>query len=201
MSTITHKNTGANTRKRNLTYDIVIVGVMAAVIFVTTSVVKIGPIPTPAGNTMIKLANAFCLMAGILFGGVRGGLAAGIGSMIYDLTDPAFVSGAPFTLVFFFMMAFVAGAVSHIGKADGKNTVLNIIGAISGAVTYLVLYLGKSVIVLVLAGSDLSAAMTACATKFITSGINAVIAVVVAVPLSIVCRKALERAGFTNKLF
>lgn len=193
-------NTAQN-KKRNLTYDIVIVGVMAAVIFVTTYVVKIGPIPTPAGNTMIKLANAFCLMAGILFGGVRGGLAAGIGSMLFDLTNPAFVSGAPFTLVFFFMMAFVAGVVSHIGKADGKNNVLNFLGAVAGSLTYLVLYLGKSVIVLVLAGSDFSAAMTACATKFITSGINAVIAIAVAVPLSLVCRKALERAGFTNKLF
>ncbi len=190
-----------NNAKRNITYDIVIVGVMAAVIFVTTSVIKIGPIPTPAGNTMIKLANAFCLMAGILFGGVRGGLAAGIGSMLFDLTNPAFVSSAPFTLFFFFMMAFTAGVVSHIGSFDGKNNVINLLGAIAGSVTYLVLYLGKSVLVLVFAGSDFTAALAACSAKFITSGINAVIAVIIAVPLSIVCRKALERAGFKNKLF
>ena len=190
-----------NNRKRNLTYDIVIVGVMAAVIFVVTSVIKIGPIPTPAGNTMIKLANAFCLMAGILFGGVRGGLAAGIGSMIFDLTNPAFVSSAPFTFVFFFMMAFVAGAVSHIGEADGKKIGLNIAASIAGSVTYLVLYLSKSLIVLLMEGSDFGAALTACTAKFITSGINAVIAVVIAVPLTMACRKALDRAGFANKLF
>lgn len=194
-------NKNNTNKKKNLTYDIVIVGVMAAVIFVITSVVKIGPIPTPAGNTMIKLANAFCLMAGIMFGGVRGGLAAGIGSMFFDLTNPAFVASAPFTLVFFFMMAFVAGVISHIGEANGKNLTLNIIGAVAGSLTYYVLYLGKSILVLVFAGSDFAAAVAACSAKFITSGINAVIAVIIAVPLAMVCRKALERAGFANKLF
>ncbi|MEG2429773.1 MAG: ECF transporter S component, partial [Oscillospiraceae bacterium] len=50
-------------------YDIAIVGVMAAIIFALTYFVKI-PIPTPAGQTMLKVANAFCLLAGILFGGL-----------------------------------------------------------------------------------------------------------------------------------
>ena len=189
----------SNEKKRSLTYDIVIVGVMAAVIFVITSFVKIGPIPTPAGNTMIKLANAFCLLAGLLFGGLRGGLAAGIGSALYDLTDPRFVASAPFTLFFFFMMGLGAGAVSHMGGRKGKSVTWNIIGSIAGAVTYMVLYFCKKVIFLVAAGSDLGAAMTACSTIFITSGVNAVIGVVVAVPLAMVCRKALEKAGVGKK--
>ena len=55
-------------------YDMVVVGVMAAIIFVLTYFVQI-PIPTPAGQTMIKSANIFILLAGLLFGGLRGGLA------------------------------------------------------------------------------------------------------------------------------
>ncbi len=58
--------------------DLVVVGLMAAIIFVTTSFIKI-QIPTPTGPTMLKVANIICLLAGMLFGGVRGGLAAGIG--------------------------------------------------------------------------------------------------------------------------
>ena len=60
-------------------YDIVMIGLMAAVVFVVNMFLSIR-IPTPTGTTMIKLANAFVLLCGLLLGPVRGGLAAGIGS-------------------------------------------------------------------------------------------------------------------------
>ncbi|MEG1027997.1 MAG: ECF transporter S component, partial [Oscillospiraceae bacterium] len=63
--------------------DVVLVGVMAAIVFVLTYFIKID-IPTPVGPTMLKVANGFCLLAGILLGGLKGGLAAGLGSMLYD---------------------------------------------------------------------------------------------------------------------
>ena len=113
---------------------------------------------------------------------------------MFDLTQPAFVAGAPFTFAFFFAMAYVCGLVSKIGGNDGTKTKQNIIGAVCGAVTYLILHLGKSFITLVLEGSAASAALAACSTKLITSGINAVFAVVVAVILAPVCKKALNRA-------
>ena len=50
--------------KKFSTYDLVIVGVMAALVFAATFFLKIGPIPTPVGPTQIKLANALCLLAG-----------------------------------------------------------------------------------------------------------------------------------------
>ena len=61
-------------------YDIVMIGLMAAVVFVVTMFLSIR-IPTPTGTTMIKLANAFVLLCGLLLGPVRGGLAAGIGGV------------------------------------------------------------------------------------------------------------------------
>lgn len=181
--------------KKITVHDLVVVGLMAAMVFVCTAFLKIGPIPTPAGPTQLKTGNAVCLLAGLLFGGWRGGLAAGIGSAIFDLTEPAFAPSAPFTLVFFFLMGFVCGVVSHLGGRDGKDYKWNILAAAAGSGTYLVLHLGKSVITLVLAGSDLGAALAACGVKFITSGINAVFAVVVASALAPVLRKALEQSG------
>ena len=53
-------------------YDIVMIGLMAAVVFVVTMFLSIR-IPTPTGTTMIKLANAFVLLCGLLLGPVRGG--------------------------------------------------------------------------------------------------------------------------------
>lgn len=181
-------------------YDIVLVGVMAALCFAVTMFIKIGPIPTPAGNTQIKLGNAFCLMAGLLLGGVRGGLAAGLGSMLFDLTDPRFVASAPTTLINFFIMACVCGLIAHWGEANGKSVPRNIVAAVAGGLTYYCLHIGKSILTLVLSGSDFTAAVAACSTKFITSGINAVIGIVVSVPLALAVRKALEKQGFTATL-
>ncbi len=187
--------------RRFSTYDIVIIGVMAALCFVTTAFLKIGPIPTPAGPTMLKVGNIVCLLAGLLFGGIRGGLSAGIGSALYDLTDPVFAASAPFTLLFFFIMGFVCGLIAHWNGRKGTSTKWNIIGAVSGAGSYLVLHIGKSLITLLLAGSGFAAAVSACGIKLITSGINAAFAVVVSVLLAPVFRAALLRAGFGQKLF
>ena len=181
-------------QKKFTVRDLAEIGVLAALVFVATYFIKFGPIPTLAGPTMLKTGNAVCLLGALLFGKTKGGLAAGIGSAMFDLTQPAFVAGAPFTFAFFFAMAYVCGLVSKIGGNDGTKTKQNIIGAVCGAVTYLILHLGKSFITLVLEGSAASAALAACSTKLITSGINAVFAVVVAVILAPVCKKALNRA-------
>ncbi|MBQ2756709.1 MAG: ECF transporter S component [Oscillospiraceae bacterium] len=195
---MSNQSSNSNNSKFGL-YDIVVIGLMAAVCFVTTYFLRI-EIPTPAGPTNIKIGNVFCLLAGLLFGGWRGGLAAGIGSMFFDIVNPAYITSAPFTLVFFFMMGFVAGLVSHLGGRNGKSLTFNIIGALGGALSYFVLHISKSVIELLIAGSDFTAALVACSTKMITSGINVVTATVLSVIIVIPLRLALEKAGVYKKL-
>lgn len=175
------------------TYDVVVVGVMAAVIFVATFFLKI-PLPMPTGDpTMLKLANALCLLGGLLFGGLRGGLAAGIGSALFDLSNPVYARSAPFTLVFFFVMGLLCGCISHAG---GKPSFWrDAVGAAVGAAAYSCLYITKSIVSLLLAGSVLPAAVAACVPKMVVSGTNAVFAVIVSVALAPVFRKALSRAG------
>jgi len=178
--------------------DIVMVGVMAAIIFALTYFIRI-EIPTPAGPTNLKLANAFILMSGMVFGGLRGGLAGGIGSMLFDLLNPAYITSAPFTLVFFFLMGFVCGVVSGVGRKWGKQLLWNVVGGIAGALTYYVLHIGKSVFELVLAGSDFWAALAGCSTKMITSGINMILGVVIAVLIAPAVRAAVARVGLFRK--
>ncbi|MBQ4118651.1 MAG: ECF transporter S component, partial [Oscillospiraceae bacterium] len=101
-----------NTQKKFTVRDLAEIGVLAALVFVATYFLKIGPIPTPAGPTQFKMGNAVCLLGAMVFGKTKGGLAAGIGSAMFDLTQPAFVAGAPFTFAFFFAMAYVCGWVS-----------------------------------------------------------------------------------------
>ena len=110
-------------------YDIVMIGLMAAVVFVVTMFLSIR-IPTPTGTTMIKLANAFVLLCGLLLGPVRGGLAAGIGSMIFDLMTPEYAPEAWITFLRFFLMAWLCGVIAYAGAAAAKKFARNLVACL-----------------------------------------------------------------------
>jgi len=149
---------------------------------------------------MFKAANIFILLSGLLLGGVRGGLAAGLGSMIYDLLDPAYVTESWVTFIRFFLIAFICGIIAYARKSHGENKVQNIIAALVGAISSLVLYAIQCVIKLMITGSAFTAAVVASAPKLLVSSINAVIAFVFAVILVFPLRAALKRAGIYQKL-
>ena len=81
---------------------------------------------------------------------------------------------------------------------DGKATLED--GTIAGSATYMVLYLGKSFIEGMLLGSALGPVLLSVATKAVTSGVNAVIAVIVSVPLCAAIRLALKKSHLLEKL-
>ena len=184
-------------------YKIVTVGLLGALVFVSNYLSF--PIPVPVGDiSRIHLGNVFCLLSGFVMGPVGGGLASGIGAMLYDFTNPAYVASAPFTFVFKFLLAFVRGLIAHNGKLSGSmlqeckiSTPRYFIAAVSGSVTYIILYLAKSYITAVLAGSAPEAAVIALATKLATSSVNALLAVLISVPLAAVIKKALKSAKLT----
>lgn len=180
-------------------YKIAAVAVFAAMAFVSNYFSI--PIPVAIGTvSRIHLGNIFCLLSGFVLGPVGGGLAAGIGSGLYDLTNPAYITSAPFTFAFKFMLAAVCGWVAHSGGCKAEDNKRNIAAAVCGSATYMVLYLGKSFIQGMLLGSEIGAVLTAVATKFVTSGINAVIAVIVSVPLCAAIRTALKKSGLADKI-
>ena len=124
---------------KNNTKKITIVGLLTALVFVSNYISI--PIPTGFGVTRVHIANGICLLAGMLVGPLWGGLAAGLGSMFYDFTNPAYIASAPFTFLFKFAMAAVAGWIVYSKGAQGKNPKKNIIGSVLGALTYVCLYL------------------------------------------------------------
>lgn len=193
------ENTNGKKKKLFGLYDIVMVGVMAAIVFVLTYFVKI-QIPTPTGPVMFKTANIFILLSGLLLGGVRGGLAAGIGSMIYDLLDPAYVTESWITFIRFFLIAFICGVIAYARKSNGENKAQNVIAAAVGAFSSVALYAVQCVVKLMITGSSFSAAFVASLPKLSVSAINAVIALVFAVILVFPLRAALKRAGVYQKL-
>ena len=199
ISTSSKKEELIMKKSRFTLYRIVIIGLMAAMVFVCTMFLGIR-IPTPTGTTQLKTANAICLLTGLLFGGWTGGLAAGIGSALFDLTYPEWAAGAWLTFIFFFAMGAICGGIAHAGGAAGKNKARNWLAALCGAVGYWLLYVGKSILVLCLSGSAFSAAFIATTPKMLTGGINAVFAVVVSNLLAALLRPKLEAAGIFETL-
>lgn len=173
--------------------EICLIGLMAAAVYVASAFIQI-PIPTAIDNTRIHMGNVMCLLSGLLLGPVWGGMAAGIGSMFFDLTNPAYVTSAPFTFVFKFLMAWICGRIA-LGR-DGSSVSFkrSLIGGILGNGTYVILYLAKGAIE---NGLFLHMPMEAIIASSIEKGIvsvaNAIIAVAVAVPLSMVMRPAVTR--------
>lgn len=169
---------------------IVTVGLMAALVYVGNYLSF--PIPNGLLVTRIHLGNSMCLLAGLLFCGSTGGIASGIGAAMYDLFNPAYVLSAPYTFISKFAMGFAAGKLNR-GKEGKIPLSTTITAAVFGQITYIVLYLVKSFFTVLIIGGIVEAAWAAVGTNAITSFVNAVIAVVISVPLYIALRSALSK--------
>ncbi|MFR2561709.1 MAG: ECF transporter S component [Anaeromassilibacillus sp.] len=179
-----------NLNERNTSVNLALTGLMAALVLVATMFFKV-EIPVGTGKTMIGFANVFCILSGLLLGPVYGGLAAGIGSCIFDLMG-GWADSAPTTLIFKFMMAFVCGLIAWGGDRTARALPRDC--GCSGSLCYCVLYLGYSFLKLILVGSAPEAAAIAMVTKLAATLTNAIVADVIAVPFFFAIRKALERA-------
>lgn len=176
------------TKEKKALYRIITIGLMAALVFAGNYLqIKI---PNGVLVTRIHLGNSMCLLAGLLFGGLSGGLASGIGAGLYDLFDPVYIVSAPYTFISKFAMGFTAGALR---KKNEKTRV--IAAAIVGQVVYIVLYLIKSYVTIIILGGTSQAAWAAVATNSVTSAVNGVLAVVIAVPLYFLLRASLKQTS------
>lgn len=179
----------ATAKKRQNLYRIVAVGLMAALVYIGNFMqIKF------ANDARVHLGNSMCLLAGLLFGGLNGGLASGIGGALYDLFDPVYITSAPFTFLSKFSMGFVAGKLNRTGMKN--EFVRALIAAICGQVIYIILYLGKNFIEQLILGNPMETAMGVMGTKAVTSCINGGLAVVISIPLYFAIRKALLATGF-----
>lgn len=175
---------------------IVCIGLMSALVFAASQISF--TLPAITGTpTRIHLGNTMCLLAGLLFGGVSGGLSAGLGSMFYDFTNPLYIPSSPITFITKFCMGFVCGVVAKKGAGTVSRS---IVAAVLGQVTYIVLYLGKTFIESMLLGNALETTLVVIGQKAVASGINAAVAVAVSVPLSIAIRKALVKIPMFSQI-
>ena len=176
--------------------------VMAAIICVIT-IFRI-----PLGQSKVHFANSMCLLAGLLLGPLTGGVAAGLGSALYDvlLGGYDFVN-ALITFASKFAMAWVTGMLFRAWEkkhsdADVKTTIVPLVLiCIAGSLTYVALYMLKTwIFKLYVEPIPADTIPGVLVAKLVPSLINAAFAVVTAPIFYHAVKPALKGAGIWKQL-
>lgn len=180
-------------RTRLTTHKIVMVGLMAALTAVCSGLRIKVPVDL-AGTAAFHLGNILCALSGILLGPWLGGLAAGLGSALYDVFDPVYISECWLTFLMKFPYALAAGLVCRPGKKDWGYP-RAFLATLAGASVYAGLYLAKTYFYSgrLLQGLTHTAALAALVTKLPATVFNAAVALVAAPFLAMALKKALRR--------
>lgn len=170
--------------------QIAFIGLMGAMVCVLSKFPEVR-ISTPLGDTRLHLGNAMCLLSGMILGPLAGGLSAGIGSALYDVISGWYTS-IPTTFLFKFVMGFVCGKI--VSSKKMKPGLKYTLGSIAGAFSYVLLYLGnKFVEDYIIVGGKLSIVAVDIGQKAVISSINAVLAVIIAIPLGLALKPAIAK--------
>lgn len=152
------------------------------------------------GTSAFHLGNIMCALSGILLGPWMGGLAAGLGSAIYDMFDPFYISECWITFLTKGLYGLAAGLVAWSGKTPWtahsvKSCAKAYAATVTGAVAYAVIYLSKSYFYngLLLSGLTPATAWVNVIDKLPATIFNAAIAIICAPLLAIAISKALEK--------
>ena len=158
-------------------------------------------VPSVVGTSAFHLGNIMCSLSGILLGPWYGGLAAALGSAIFDMLDPIYISECWITFITKGAYGVVAGLIAWSGKKPWSASIKlfypkALLAAICGALTYAALYLSKTYFysALLIKGLTPDAALLATTAKLPATTFNAVVAIVAAPLLACAISKALEKA-------
>lgn len=179
------------------TKKIVLTALMSALTIVGSAIRVTMPIDI-AGTTSFHLGNIMCSLSGILLGPWLGGLAAGLGSFLYDMTNPLYVSEAWITFLTKGAYGLFPGLMMLLWKENWSYIKAGIAAA-SGALVYAAAYLAKTYFWsgLFKQGLNPQAALLTVFSKIPATVFNAVVAIIFAPMLAVAIRKALEKSHFS----
>lgn len=180
-------------------------GLLAALCYIGFAFFKID-IPVGPEKTAFHFGNVFCVLAALLLGGYWGGLAGAVGMTIADLTT-SYVTSAPKTfflkLCIGLIVGLVAHGICHLNQArDGRKAAVATAAAAFCGMAFnvvadpLVGYFYKSYLLGV--PQDIASALAKIAT--LTTGVNAVVAVIAASVFYLALRPALRKSGLSVEI-
>lgn len=191
---------GMNEKRKNLPLKLAVAAVMAALVF-WGSQMQI-QIPAIVGFSRFHLGNIMCALSGLLLGPCWGGVAAGLGSALFDVTNPAYIAEAPITFVTKGMYGLVAGVVFVYIFKRRSNYVSEAVSTAVAAVCYIIVYLAKNFFYnnMFLGGLTASASWVAMLDKGPSALFNGAVAVIFAPILGVAINRALRAAHLDRVL-
>ncbi len=180
----------------NTTSRLTHLGLMTALVFAANYARIVLPVSI-GGNTAFTLANIICCLSGLVLG-PAGGLASGLGSALYDLTNPIYAAECWITFLTKGAMGLAAGlACAGLMRRGEGSYGKYLFSTVVGCVCYYALYFLKTFLISGLFAAEGSAALGTAAilSKIPASVFNASVAIAAAPPLAIVLNNALRRAG------
>ncbi len=181
-------------QKKLNVYSLTTAAVMAALVYIVTL------FRFPLLGSKVHFANAVCLVAGMLLGPVMGGTAAGLGSALYDAQAGYDLANVLITYVSKFAMAWVAGMIVRRGERQ-RDLRWTLTASVSGALTYVALYMLKTLIYQRFVYSyPMDAVWATMVSKLIPSLINAGAAVIAAPLFLHAVTPVLRSAGILGQL-
>lgn len=180
-------------KKTLTTRKIVLTALLAALTYVSSSMRITIPLDI-GGTTSFHLGNVLCTLSGLLLGPWLGGLAAGLGSMLYDMLNPLYLATCWMTFLMKGACGLVSGLVVRLFSRNWGYWKA-VFATAAGAITYGLLYLAKTYFCsgLLLKGLEPEAALLTVVAKLPATIINAVAAVVIAPVLAVAIQKALKK--------
>lgn len=175
-------------------------GLLAALCYIGFAFFKID-IPAGTEKASFHFGNVFCVLAALLLGGYWGGLAGAVGMTIGDFTT-SYVTSAPKTFLLKLCIGLIVGLVAHkifkLGREHSAKYVagVTIFASICGmgfnvVADPLVGYFYKTYLFGV--PQDITAVLVKISA--LTTGVNAVVAVIAASIIYLALRPALKKAG------
>ena len=184
--------------QQNDTFRMCFIGLMAAIVFV------VNYFRIPFMGTQLHMTNALCALCGLLFGPGAGFMAAGLGSGLYDI-----VAGWGAECIVTFVnkgaIALIAGVIGYAhARREPLTTAARVrivVGSALGALTYVALYLLKTLIFgLTVDGLTMDAVTVKILSVLPGSLMNAAFAAIVAPILYTALRSPLKHAGVFEHL-
>ena len=180
---------------------LVFTALLVALVFCGSKIEIILPLSV-GGNSRFHLGNIMCALSGILLGPWWGGLAAGLGSALYDCTNVLYITEAPITFVTKGLYGVIAGLVFLLVFRRKITYPAMAVSTTCAAVSYMVIYLAKTFFYnsMLLEGMTANAAWIAVVAKVPSALFNGVVAIVLAPLLAMAVLRAMRMAHLDEAL-
>lgn len=180
-------------------------GLLAALCYIGFAFFKFD-IPVGPEKTAFHFGNVFCVLAALLLGGFWGGMAGAVGMTIADLTT-SYVTSAPKTFLLKLCIGLIVGFVAHkLFKLSKPHPAKYVTKAtiISCACGMLFNFIADPLVgyfyKMYLLGVPQDIASALAKLSSLTTGVNAVTAVIFASIFYLALRPALQKSGLFTEI-